>query len=193
MSAGGCLVQGSDLPDVDTRVFLSLEIAGLPNVRLSATVVRRLRSRRENTSALRFDLPPERIDGIARLLEAHVRADRSPLVALVVDSDSRSQVRVRRALEARCDRVLAVDNAIDAVACARAESIGLLLARADAQGLSALAAFMRESSATFRVAFGRGQALITATTLGFAEATTDDPCSAKCLNELLDRRAAQPS
>jgi hypothetical protein len=87
-------------------------------------------------------------------------------------------------------RVIAVSNAIDAVSSARAAPIGVALARADCEGLAALAALAQESSSTFRVAFGRGSALNTALTLGFAEATADDPCSAKCLSDLMQRRSA---
>jgi hypothetical protein len=180
-------VQGAELPEVETKVFLSLEIGGLPNVRLAATVVRRLQSRRHNSGALRFDLPAERIDGLARLLEQHVRRDHGHLSAMVVDSDARSRDRIADALAMRCEQVFAFARATDAVAKARDAQIDLLLARADAEGLAALAAIARESSQTFRVAFGRGQPLQTAFALGFAEAVADDPASAKSLREWLDR------
>jgi hypothetical protein len=189
MSAGGCQVVGTRLPGIGTSVFLSLELGGLPNVRLAATVVRRAESSTEMACGLRFEVPAERLAGLARLLDQESRGSSSPLPVMVVDSEDRSRAQVALAVSRTGARVITVTNAIDAVRSVREVPIGLVLARADCEGLAALAAIAQESRATFRVAFGRGSALNTAVTLGFAEATADDPCSAKCLSDLMQRRS----
>jgi CheY-like chemotaxis protein len=194
MSASGCQVVGARLPGIGTRVFLSLELGGLPNLRLPATVMRRVESSSEMACGLHFALPIERLAGLARLLDQTTRSQESGLLpvlpVLVVDSEDRSRARVALAVSRAGARVIAVSNAIDAVRSARETPIGVALVRADCEGLAALAALAQESSSTFRVAFGRGSALNTAVTLGFAEATADDPCSAKCLSDLMQRRSA---
>ena len=50
---------------------------------------------------------------------------------------------------------------------------------------AALAAIARDRPSAFRVAFGRRSALAAAVQEGVAQATADDPSSAKCLGELL--------
>jgi CheY-like chemotaxis protein len=191
MSASGCQVVGKRLPGIGTHVFLSLELGALPNVRLAASVVRRAESSSETACGLRFTLPAARLAGLSRLLDQATRKqDTGNLPVLVVDSEERSRARVALAVSRAGARVIAVSNAIDAVSAARAAPVGVALVRADCEGLAALAALAQESSSTFRVAFGRGSALNTALTLGFAEATADDPCSAKCLSDLMQRRSA---
>jgi CheY-like chemotaxis protein len=190
MSASGCQVVGKQLPGLGTRVFVSFELGALPNLRLAADVVRRAESSSETSCGLHFALPAARLAGLARLLDQVSRSPRAEtLPVLVVDSEDRSRARVALAVSRTGARVIAVSNAIDAVASARAAAVGVALARADCEGLAALAALAQESSSTFRVAFGRGSALNTALTLGFAEATADDPCSAKCLSDLMQRRS----
>lgn len=192
MSAGGCQVVGSKLPAVGTRVFLSLELAGLPNVRLAATIVRRSETPQQTRCGLRFDVPSERLAGLSRLLDSEMENSRQSSLVLIVDSHARSRENVAVAVSRVGARVIAVSTAVDAVINARELPIDVVLARADTEGLSALAAIAQESRSTFRVAFGRGQALNTAVTLGFAEATADDPCSPKCLSDLMQRRSRPP-
>jgi len=192
MSAGGCQIVGATLPDSGTRVFLSLELAGLPNVRLAASVVRRAEQDDGVRCGVRFEVPPDKLSGLSRLLQNHAHeAAQSPLV-LVVDSDPRSRESVALAVSRTGARVVAVSSALDAVHSARERDVDLLLARADTEGLAALAAIAKESHTTFRVAFGRGPTLTTAVTLGFAEATADDPCSPKCLSDLMQRKSVPP-
>lgn len=193
MSAGGCQIVGSLLPEVGTRVFLSLELAGLPNVRLAATIVRSFDSHEGRSCGLRFEVPTERLAGLSRLLDSETQQHLRPSTVLVVDSDPRSREKVALAVKHAGARVIEVSSAMDAVFQARGIAIDVVLARADAEGLSALAAIAKESSSTFRVAFGRGHGLTTAVTQGFAEATADDPCSAKCLSDLMQRRSSRPT
>lgn len=188
MSAGGCKVEGRNLPGVGTKVFLSLDLGGLPNVRLPATVMRRAESKEGSVCGLHFDLPAGRRAGLAKLLNEVLQQEEYSSVVLVVDSDERSRERIALSARASSGYVIAVDNAVDAVAAARKQRVSLVVARADTEGLAALAALAQESRSTFRVAFGRGPSLATALTLGFAEACADDPCSAKCLSDLLKRR-----
>jgi CheY-like chemotaxis protein len=192
MSAGGCQIVGTLLPEAGTRVFLSLELAGLPNVRLAATVMRCNEALDQRSCGLRFDVPSERLAGLARLLDGEAQSQPRDPVVLVVDSDERSREKVALAVTHAGARVVTVSSAIDAMCSARELSIDVVLARADAEGLSALAAIAKESRSTFRVAFGRGHGLTNAVTQGFAEATADDPCSAKCLSDLMQRRSRPP-
>ena len=68
ISAHGCLVMGEHVPHVGARVFLSLEISGLPNVRLPATTVRAWRQGTTGQAAIRFELPAVSAAGLDRLL-----------------------------------------------------------------------------------------------------------------------------
>ena len=192
MSAGGCQIVGRTLPGVGSRVFLSLELAGLPNVRLGATVVRCSESDEQTSCGLRFDVPSERLSGLTRLLDRQALSPSRTALVLVVDSDPRSREKVALAAQHTGANVLAVGSALEALAHVRGLMVDVLLARADTEGLSALAAIAEESSSTFRVAFGRSPSLATAITQGFAEATADDPCSAKCLSDLMQRRSRPP-
>jgi CheY-like chemotaxis protein len=192
MSASGCQIVGASLPATGTRVFLSLELAGLPNVRLAASVVRRIEHHGGVHCGVRFEVPADRLTGLSRLLQSQTHpAPSSPLV-LVVDSEENSRENVALAVSRTGARVLAVQSALDALRHVRELSVDVLLARADTEGLAALAAISKESSQTFRVAFGRGPSLASAVTLGFAEATADDPCSAKCLSDLMQRKSVPP-
>lgn len=192
MSAGGCQVRGGGLPEAGTRVFLSLELGGLPNVRLAATVMRWSQQTDHTVCGLRFDVPAERLAGLSRLLDAHSENGRNQLLALVVDSEDRSRERVAVAVRQAGARVVAVSCAEEALQKVRDEHVSLVLARADTEGLAALAAIAQESKDTFRVAFGRGAGFTTAVAMGFAEATADDPCSPKLLGELIQRKTLPP-
>lgn len=192
MSASGCQIVGGALPETGTRVFLSLELAGLPNVRLAASVVRRSEADGSVCCGVRFDVPADKLSGLSRLLSSQAHHTFGTLLVLVVDSDASSRENVALAVSRTGARVVAVSSAVDAVCNVRELSVDVLLARADTEGLAALAAVSKESSRTFRVAFGRGAALTTAVTLGFAEATADDPCSPKCLSDLMQRKSVPP-
>lgn len=184
-------MRGRNLPAEGTRVFLSLELGGLPNVRLAATVVRCNHDAEQTACGLRFEVPAERLAGLSRLLDAEV-SGAGPQLALVVDSDERSRERVAVAVRMAGARVIAVASAEEAMNAVRESSVSLVLARADTEGLAALAAIAKESKETFRVAFGRGSAFSSAVAMGFAEATADDPCSAKVLGELIQRKSSPP-
>jgi CheY-like chemotaxis protein len=186
MSAGGCLVIGDQLPEVGTRVFLSLDIGGLPNVRLPAITVRCDREGDESMAAVRFDVPATSVGGLDKLLAQHVRNESSGLRVLIVDSDLRSRDRIAHAVRAMGAEVLLVSNG-DARSWldTRGLTANVVLARADSEGLAALASIARDRPSAFRVAYGRRSALTAAVLEGIAQATADDPSSAKCLGELL--------
>jgi CheY-like chemotaxis protein len=206
MSAGGCLVIGDQLPDVGTRVFLSLDIGGLPNVRLPAITVRCDRDRGESMAAVRFDVPATSVGGLDKLLAQHVRVEArgssahpqrnvsSGLRVLVVDSDLRSRERIAHAVRAMGAEVVVSEGDLHALGEARDLTANVVLARADSNGLSALAIIARDRPSAFRVAFGRKSAVMAAVLEGIAQATADDPSSAKCLGELLRKgRLRTPS
>jgi len=155
MSAGGCLVIGEQLPDVGTRVFLSLDIGGLPNVRLPAMTVRCDRDGKGSMAAVRFEVPATSVGGLDKLLSQHVRHDISGLRVLVVDSDPRSRAQITQAVRAMGAEVR-VWNGDDPVSLRDARDItaNVVLARADSAGLATLASIARACPQAFRVAFG---------------------------------------
>jgi len=194
MSAGGCLIVGEQLPEVGTRVFLSLDIGGLPNVRLPAVTVRRDREGSEVLAAVRFDVPSTCIGGLDKLLAQHVSSTTDALSVLLVDTDERSRERIAHAVRTTGSHVLAVGSADAALSTARDLSTAVVLARADQEGLAALRGWGTDRPTSFRVAFGRKSAVDSALQQGLAQAAADDPCSAKCLSELLRKgRARVPS
>lgn len=194
MSAGGCLVIGSELPEVGTRVFLSLDIGGLPNVRLPAVTVRRDREGSDYLAAVRFDVPSACIGGLDKLLAQHTDSASDAFSVLLVDSDERSRARIAHAVRTTGAHVLAVDCADEARRMGHDLSTAVVLARADQQGMAALRDWGNDRPSSFRVAFGRKSAVDSALAQGLAQAAADDPCSAKCLGELLRRgRARAPS
>jgi CheY-like chemotaxis protein len=188
MSSSGCSIIGPALPHAGTRVFLSLDIGGLPNVRFPAITVRRDANASAQTGAVRFDLPESSIGGLDRLLAQHTRTARVPFRVLLIDSQARTRDRIATALRAAGAEVTSVSTANDAMVRLRAENISMVLARGDLEGLSALGALSRVSPSTFRVVFGRGSARDEALRLHLAQASADDPCSAKCLGALLKDR-----
>ena len=194
MSSGGCSIVGHGLlPAAGTRVFLSLDIGGLPNVRLPAITVRRdpHASSHRLGAAVRFELPQSSVGGLDKLLAQHVHfhvLSRAPFRVLLIDSQARTRDRIATALAGAGAEVSAVSTANEAMQRLRAENIAMVLARGDLEGLSALGALSRVSPETFRVVFGRGSARDEALRLGLAQATADDPCSAKCLGALLKDR-----
>jgi PilZ domain len=195
MSAGGCLVFGERLPEVGTRVFLSLDIGGLPNVRLPAVTVRSvpqsddgesgIRPMPERMAALRFEVPAASVGGLDKLLAQHVRSRPSDLSVLVVDSDHRSRERIAHAVRTMGATVRVVNSAAEAMESSRELAPNVVLARADAEGLATLDFVTGDRPSAFRVAFGRKHSIEAAVALGIAQAAADDPCSAKCLSELL--------
>lgn len=203
VSAGGCLLFGPELPPVGTRVFLSLDIGGLPNVRLPGLTVRREGSDDGNMVGVRFELPDSSAGGLDKLFAQHVRAADQPhsgvierdqaLSVLLIDRDERSRARIEDAARLAGARVVATDCAERAVRSARNAAPDVVLARADIEGLSALSQLSRELPGAFRVAFGRKSAIDSAVSMGIAQAAADDPCSAKCLSELLRRGPARTS
>jgi hypothetical protein len=184
MSAGGCLVIGDQLPDVGTRVFLSLDIGGLPNVRLPAMTVRCDRDGNGSMAAVRFEVPATSVGGLDKLLSQHVRHEVSGLRVLVVDSDPRSRAQITRAVRGMGAEVM-VWNADDLLRDARDITANVVLARADSEGLATLASIARACPQAFRVAFGRRSALTAALADGTAQAAADDPSSPKCLGAVL--------
>jgi|GEM_PF-5454640 len=191
MSASGCsLVARGVLPNAGTRVFLSLDIGGLPNVRLPAIAVRRDPNGdpRGMGGAVRFELPASSVGGLDRLLAQHIHVNRAPFRVLLIDSQARTRERIAQALALAGAEVTSVSTANDAMLRLRAENIAMVLARGDLEGLSALGALGRVSPETFRVVFGRGSARDEALRLRLAQASADDPCSAKCLGALLQGR-----
>jgi CheY-like chemotaxis protein len=198
VSASGCLLFGAGLPPVGTRVFLSLDIGGIPNVRLPALAVRR--EANASMVAVRFELPTSSTGGLDKLLAQHVlsdesgtRSSESTLAVLVIDRDERSRMRIEGAARLTGARVVATDCAERAVRSARETPPDVVLARADIEGLSALSQLSRELPTALRVAFGRKSAIDSAISMGIAQAVADDPCSAKCLGELLRRGPARTS
>lgn len=187
VSAGGCLVTGAQLPEVGTRVFLSLDIAGLPNVRLPAITVRRHGNNGTPMAGVRFELPASSMGGVDKLLGQHVWDESDELAVLVIDSDARSRARIEQALRQTGARVLATEGAEQAIRGMRELKPHVVLARADIDGLAALSGIAGAYPEAFRVAYGRKSAIESALSMGIAEAAADDPCSAKCLAELLRR------
>lgn len=184
ISATGCSVIGDVLPPASTRVFLSLDVPGLPNLRLPATA---LRCRPEGTAhyaAIRFDVPVAGARGLDGLL-----ANRSTDVdgrgyVLVVDADVTSRERISEAVRAKGLRVIAVSSPSAASATARELPIDVVLARADAFGVAALANLLEDAPNALRIGYGKRDALERALALGYVQAVTDDPTSAKCLGSL---------
>jgi CheY-like chemotaxis protein len=199
MSSGGCSLIGQGLPVEGTRVFLSLDIGGLPNVRLPAVTVRLQSQQGAQVGAVRFHLPSSSLGGLDKLLAQHAgnhshasTAPRAPFTVLLIDSQARTRDRIADALRTAGAQVSSVTTAHEAMLRLRAENIAMVLARGDLEGLSALGALSRVSPETFRVVFGRGSACEEALRLKLAQAAADDPCSAKCLGALLkDRRAGE--
>jgi len=193
MSSGGCLVIGRSLPEVGTRVFLSLDIGGLPNVRLPAVTVRCDHDGNESMAAVRFEVPAASVGGLDKLLAQTMRSEPAGLFVLLVDSDPRSRGRIADAVRSMGAEVHAVSTAKEA-GKSRHSGLDVVLARADLEGLATLAAVSLELPTAFRVAYGRRPALASALTSGIAQASADDPCSAKCLSELLrEGRLRTPS
>jgi hypothetical protein len=194
MSAGGCLVTGEQLPEVGTRVFLSLDIGGLPNVRLPAMTVRRELDNGERVAAVRFEVPTSSIGGLDKLLAQHVLHEQAGLSVLVVDSDVRTRGLIAAAVREMGGRVLAVGTAFEAMEGSPELEPSVVLARADPEGQAALSWISRTRPSAFRVAFGRRMGIEAALSKGAAQAAADDPSSAKCLGELLrTRRPHTPS
>jgi len=181
ISSGGCLLGGERLPAAGTRVFLSLDIGGLPNVRLPAVTVRS----DAQVAAVRFEVPASSVGGLDQLLAQFVSSDSVELTVLVIDSDERSRIRIVTALRGAGAQVIAVEDALGALRGVRADNTNVVLARADVEGLAALSMVGRERPSAFRVAYGRRTVLEQALALGIAQAAADDPCSAKVLGELL--------
>jgi len=194
MSAGGCLVIGEQLPEVGTRVFLSLDIGGLPNVRLPAITVRCDREGNESMAAVRFEVPATSVGGLDKLLAQYVRHDGLGLRVLVVDSDERSRERIAHAVRAMGAEVMVSDGNGALLRDAHNLTANVVLARADGSGLAALANIASACPHAFRVAFGRRSALASALAEGVAQAAADDPSSPKCLGALLRKgRLRTPS
>ncbi len=181
ISTGGCLLQGERLPTVGTRVFLSLDIGGLPNVRLPALTVRL----DAEVAAVRFEVPPASVGGLDQLLAQFVSSETAQLHALVIDGDARSRLQITTALRGMGAHVIAVEDALGALRGMRGDNTNVVLARADVEGLAALSMLSRERPSAFRVAYGRRTAIDQALAAGIAQAAADDPCSAKVLTELL--------
>jgi hypothetical protein len=181
ISASGCLLSGERLPEQGARVFLSLDMAGLPNVRLPAITVRNS----GEEVAVRFDVPASSVGGLGSLLAQYVLRDETDLHVLVVDADDRSRSGIVSALREMGAQVVAVDGTLGALRGMRADNTNVVLARADVEGLAALSMLSRERPDAFRVAFGRRTAIEHALALGIAQAAADDPSSPKVLGELL--------
>src|SRR5688572_18230851 len=87
ISAHGCLVMGEHVPHAGARVFLSLNVSGLPNVRLPATTVRSTREGLLGVAAIRFEVPAASAMGLDRLLRDRSEEPGTGGVILVVDSE----------------------------------------------------------------------------------------------------------
>jgi CheY-like chemotaxis protein len=191
ISASGCQVMGEHVPHVGARVFLSLEVSGLPNVRLPATTVRSTRQGMTGTAAIRFDVPATSAAGLDRLLRDRSEDAGNTGVVMVVDSEPTSRENVARTLRANGLRVLAVGSAIDAIYNARDTQIDALLARADVHGIAALAAIAQDVPNALRIAYGRKDSVERELVTRYAHAVADDPTSPKVLGNLLgDRKRA---
>lgn len=181
ISTGGCLLQGERLPEVGRRVFLSLDIGGLPNVRLPAVAMRAC----DDVVAVRFEVPAASVGGLDQLLAQFVSSETAELSVLLIDGDPRSRHQVSGALRGMGAHVVAVEDALGALRGLRADNTNVALARADVEGLAALSMVSRERPSAFRVAYGRRTAIDQALAIGIAQAAADDPCSAKVLGEVL--------
>lgn len=188
ISSLGCSMVGERLPGVGARVFLSLDVSGLPNVRLPATTVRSERDGDSVSAAVRFDVPASSAQGLDRLLADRSLDRHGRGYVLVIDADTRSRERVCHAVRSRGLRVVGVANTRDAISNVRELPVDSVLVRSDAYGLAALAALVTDAPSLLRIAYGRRDALERALTLGYAHVVADDPTSAKCLGTLLSDR-----
>jgi CheY-like chemotaxis protein len=162
-------------------VFLSLDIGGLPNVRLPAVTVRC----DGEVAAVRFEVPATSVGGLDQLLAQFVSSETAALSVLVVDGDPRTRLQVTTVLRGTGAQVIAVEDALGALRGMRGDEVHVVLARADIEGLAALSMLSRERPSAFRVAYGRRTAIDQALASGIAQAAADDPSSAKVLGELL--------
>jgi CheY-like chemotaxis protein len=186
VSSLGCSVFGARAPAPGTRVFVSLDLLGLPNVRLPATAVRSGDDRLGSHAALRFEVPQRSMAGLELLLlESARRACGRPLL-LIVDRNSTQRMRAAEAARSSGTDVIFVENAAQALNAVRNEAVDVLLARCDPSGDAALSAVARESPRTLRVGFGRRKQVEQALAMGSAQTYVDDPCSPKCLQRILD-------
>jgi CheY-like chemotaxis protein len=193
ISASGCSVMGEHVPHVGARVFLSLDVSGLPNVRLPATTVRSVRRGLMGHAAIRFDVPKATAHGLDRLLRDRSEDAGAPGLVLVVDSEPASRDAVVRAVRASGLRVVAVSSAIDAIYNAQDSNIDAVLARSDVHGIAALAALVQDAPNAMRIAYGRKESVERALALRYAHAVADDPTSPKCLGRLFgDRKRSIP-
>ena len=131
----------------------------------------------------------DRLEGVTRLqLDVGFEAG---LAVVIIDADARSRERIADAVRKTGARVIVTASAAAALDDARALDVNVVLARADEEGLRALTGLGRTCPSAFRVAFGRKSAIDSALASGAAQAAADDPCSAKCLSELLQKRRAR--
>src|SRR4051794_4097532 len=113
ISASGCSVVGDALPPSGARVFLSLDVPGLPNLRLPATAVRFRQDGVEQRAALRFEVPVAGARGLDGLLADRSTDKSGRGFVLIVDADPKSRERVSHAVRTKGMRVIAVANTLD--------------------------------------------------------------------------------
>ncbi len=181
VSAHGCRVTGARVPAAGTHVFLSLDVADLPNVRLPATAIRLEEDGAGKAAALRFDVPVASTRGLDLLLSQRVAPAGRKAIVLVVDRNALSRARIAEAASGSGADVICVDDASRALMAVRREGIDVVLARCDGTGMTALGAVADESPGTLRVGFGSHEQVAQAIAYGHAQALADDPCSAKWL------------
>jgi hypothetical protein len=187
VSATGCRLEGETMPRMGERLWVSLAVPGLPDLRLPARAVRESASPAGMPrAAVRFDVPSDRVSGLELLLLQRLEEEDGQGVVLIIEPDARTRERLVKTVRRSGQRSIAVARTDDALRMLNWLRIDTLLARAHPEGVLALLTVGARVPHARRALIGGGEAVHTLQARGDVDVILDELASAPGLHKAID-------
>ncbi len=175
VSATGCRFEGETMPRMGERLWLSLDVPGLPDLRLPAKAVRESAAPDGTPrAAVRFDVPSDRASGLELLLLQRMEEQDGQGVVLIIEPDAQARASMVKTVRRSGVRSVAVARTEDALRMLSWLRIDTLLCRAHPEGVLALLTLGARVPHARRAMLGDGEAARTLLARGDVDLVIED-------------------
>ena len=163
------------MPRVGDRLWLALEVAGLPDLRLPAKAVRESAAPDGTPrAAVRFDVPTDRVSGLELLLLQRLEEQDGRGVVLIVEPDPEARDNLVKTVRRSGVRSVAVARTEDALRILGWLRIETVLTRGHLEGVLALLTIGARAPHATRAILGGGDAAQTLKARGDVDVVLDE-------------------
>lgn len=174
------------MPRMGERLWVSLDVEGLPDLRLPARAVRESAGPDGTPrAAVRFDVPTDRVSGLELLLLQHLQELDGQGVVLIIEPDPQIRDNMGKTVRRSGVRSVGVARTEDALRVLSWLRVDTLLARAHPEGVLALMTVGARAPHARRAIVGGGEAALTLRARGDVDVILDDSPRSPGLHKVL--------